>query len=71
MSDSVRADDLLLLFRNQHFHLAIVRREGRPVGVVTLEDVLEELVGEITDEKEADLSGQAPPSSDGSPRTDD
>jgi CBS domain containing-hemolysin-like protein len=34
-------------------HLAAVTREGRLVGVVALEDVLEELVGEIRDEARA------------------
>lgn len=47
------ADDLLPLFQKKEQHLAIVEDpEGRMVGVVTLEDVLEELVGEITDEKD-------------------
>ncbi|MEK7545566.1 MAG: hemolysin family protein [Patescibacteria group bacterium] len=47
------ADDLLPLFQKQEQHLAVVEdSEGRMVGVVTLEDVLEELVGEITDEKD-------------------
>lgn len=47
-----KSDELLSRFRDQHFHLAIVRDLGRTVGVVTLEDVLEELVGEIEDEKD-------------------
>lgn len=47
------ADDLLPLFQGREQHLAVVEdAEGRMVGVVTLEDVLEELVGEITDEKD-------------------
>jgi len=47
------ADDLLPLFQKKEQHLAIVEDgDGRMVGVVTLEDVLEELVGEITDEKD-------------------
>ncbi len=47
------ADDLLPLFQQREQHLAIVEdADGRMVGVVTLEDVLEELVGEITDEKD-------------------
>jgi len=47
------ADDLLPLFQKKEQHLAIVEdADGRMVGVVTLEDVLEELVGEITDEKD-------------------
>ncbi len=47
------ADDLLPLFQKREQHLAIVEdSDGRMVGVVTLEDVLEELVGEIADEKD-------------------
>ncbi len=47
------ADDLLPLFQKKEQHLAIVEdADGKLVGVVTLEDVLEELVGEITDEKD-------------------
>ncbi len=47
-----RCDDLLLLFRLKRLHLAVVEDGGRAVGIVTLEDVLEELVGEISDEKD-------------------
>src|SRR5205823_4662441 len=42
---------LLSLFLSRHAHLAIVVDEfGGTVGMVTLEDVLEELVGDIQDE---------------------
>lgn len=44
-------DDLLTIFRRKGVHLAIVIDEYSQVtGLVTLEDVLEELVGEIHDE---------------------
>jgi CBS domain containing-hemolysin-like protein len=44
-------EKLLTLFLNKHAHLAIVVDEfGGTVGMVTLEDVLEELVGDIQDE---------------------
>ncbi len=46
----LRCDSLLVLFRDQHKHLAIVQEHGHTTGVVALEDVLEELVGEIEDE---------------------
>jgi CBS domain containing-hemolysin-like protein len=49
----IKSDELLALFRDQHVHLAVVQDSGKTVGVVTLEDVLEELVGEIEDEKDA------------------
>ncbi len=48
---SVRADKLLEEFRQTRQHLAVVIDEfGGVAGVVTLEDVLEELTGEILDE---------------------
>jgi putative hemolysin len=49
---SCTCDDLLLRFRDEHAHLAIVQDTGRTVGVCSLEDVIEELVGEIEDEKD-------------------
>ena len=43
--------EALRRFRADRTHMAIVRDRGRPVvGLVTLEDVLEEIVGEIEDE---------------------
>ncbi len=50
---SMRSDLLLARFRDLHIHLALVQDQGRTVGLVTLEDVLEELVGDIEDEKDA------------------
>jgi len=45
--------DLLNDFRLQKIHIAIVHDEyGGTAGLVTIEDVLEELVGEISDEHE-------------------
>jgi len=44
-------ENLLRLFLSKHAHVAIVVDEfGGTVGLVTLEDVLEELVGDIQDE---------------------
>ena len=46
-----RVDELLDEFRRQNTHLAIVQDEyGGTAGLVTLEDLLEELVGDIQDE---------------------
>ena len=45
------AADLLRLFVEQHIHIALVRDpQGRTLGIVALEDLVEELVGEIEDE---------------------
>ncbi|MGI9457578.1 MAG: hemolysin family protein, partial [Aeoliella sp.] len=52
VSTKLRSDALLVRFRDRRIHLAVVRDHERSVGVVTLEDVLEELVGEIEDEKD-------------------
>jgi putative hemolysin len=49
--DDTRCSDLLFRMLRDHRHLAIVQdRNRRTVGIVTLEDLLEELVGDIRDE---------------------
>jgi CBS domain containing-hemolysin-like protein len=49
--DSLRLDPLLALLREDGFQLAVVLDEyGGHAGIVTLEDVVEEIVGDISDE---------------------
>lgn len=50
---SMPIDDLLSAMSSSRTHLAIVRGDdGSLMGVITIEDILEELVGEIYDEEE-------------------
>lgn len=51
-----RIDDLLEEFRTQKIHMAIVVDEyGGTSGLVTMEDILEEIVGDISDEYDEEL----------------
>ncbi|MFN0195914.1 MAG: hemolysin family protein [Planctomycetaceae bacterium] len=57
--ETTRIDTLLETMKREHIHLAIVLDEyGGVVGLVTLEDILEEIVGEIGDE--FDEKGETP-----------
>ena len=58
VAESTKTDNLLKIFQSKHEHLIVVVDEyGGVAGVVTLEDVLEILTGEIVDETDtvADL----------------
>lgn len=51
--DSLKVSELLKEFKKQHIHMAMVLDEyGSTIGLVTLEDALEEIVGDIADEHE-------------------
>lgn len=52
VDSSLRQDQLMKLFQSCRAHMAIVRNPatGRNEGIVTMEDVLESLVGDIRDE---------------------
>ena len=43
-------DELLRLMREQQIHFAVVGKKSEYIGIVTLEDVLESIVGDIIDE---------------------
>ncbi|MGF1522245.1 MAG: hemolysin family protein [Leptolyngbyaceae cyanobacterium] len=60
VSEAERADQLLQQFQSSREHIAVVVDEyGGVSGVVTLEDVLEELTGEIVDETDRNVDLQA------------
>ena len=62
--DTKKADALLTEMQAQRIHMAIVVDEyGGVAGLVTLEDIIEEIIGEIQDEY--DLSEEEPVQQDG------
>ena len=64
--DSLRLDPLLALLRQDGFQMAVVLDEyGGHAGIVTLEDVVEEIVGDISDEHDR-LGARARQRRDGS-----
>jgi len=53
VNENEKADDLLNKFQAYHQHLFIVRDKiGKNIGIISMEDVLEELFGEIYDERD-------------------
>jgi magnesium and cobalt transporter len=64
--ESKRLNVLLEEFRANRNHMAVVVDEyGQVSGVVTIEDVLEQIVGEIEDEHDVDDAGGIKPMQDG------
>jgi magnesium and cobalt transporter len=64
--ESKRLNALLKEFRDSHNHMAIVVDEyGGVSGLLTIEDVLEEIVGEIDDETDPEEEDDIAPDTDG------
>ena len=49
VSTKIKLDDMLEGFKKNHTHIALVKSDDKVVGLITMEDVLEELVGKIAE----------------------
>ena len=49
VTTKIKMDEMIDGFKKHHTHIAIVRHEGHVIGLITMEDVLEELVGKIAE----------------------
>jgi putative hemolysin len=69
--ESMSVDDLLHQLQRRRVHIAVVLDEyGGTAGLVTIEDLLEEIVGEIVDEYDADEEPMIAPDGDDRARVD-
>ena len=60
ISESEKIDDVMLMMRAKRVHMAAVRdSQEKTVGIVTLEDAVESLVGDIHDEFEVSKEGES------------
>lgn len=65
--ETTTLDDQMRQFLRRHTHFALVVDEyGALRGLITLEDILEEIVGEITDEFDTEEAINLTPAADGS-----
>jgi len=57
VSSKDKLDDVFRMMRRLHAHYALVKDDRGVVGLITLEDIIEELIGEIYDESDKRKKG--------------